>query len=635
MLYLHVSHLSKTYTDRPILSDVNMTILKGQKVALVAKNGAGKTTLLSILKGITEPSDGIFTFHKGITVTFLDQQFDAPADMSVHYALYTHQDPVWLLIQQYEQALNNNDADSTHVQSLLHQIEAVHWREHETRVKTIISQLQLNTLLDKEIWMLSGGELKRVALAKALMGNPDMLILDEPTNHLDLDMIERLEKELKKSTITLLIITHDRYFLERVCSDIYELDRWCIQTYPGNYQYYLEKKAEREALEAIHVHKMKQQYRSELERVRKAPRGRWTKSVEREQKFYTLQQQFQQDKTTLRDSQQQLIIESAPKKLWDKVCKVYKLSKSFGDQLIIRSLTHDFQQGERIGIIGRNGVGKSTLIRLLMNEIELDSGSIQRAPHINVWYYQQHHPIPDTHQKMIDYVKDQIEFGIGADGKKIGIWEILERFLFTSSHQQSPLSWLSGGEKRRLHLMLVIMRNPQVLIMDEPTNDLDIMTISVLEWFLLAFTGCLIIISHDRFLMDRLVNTLIVCQWQGEIKRFDGTYSQYKQQPSALVNEVYKPMQSSSLDLLKKSNADSPWRSAPKKLWYMQQREFDALSIQIEQIEHRQEEINLLFQTQTLSHDDLKILGKELSDLSKNYIIKEQRRMELLDMSEW
>ena len=625
MLYLHIQNLFKSFTNKDVLSDVSCTIIKGQKVALVAKNWAWKTTLLSILKGDIEPTDWTFAFHPSINVQFLDQTFDAPEDMLVEEALYRYNDPLGSLIHEYHEASQREWVDAKVLIDLQNQIEEKNARDHTIRVQSMIWYLQLSHLLEQTVGSLSGWEVKRIALAKTLVGDPDMLILDEPTNHLDLDMIEWLEKDLKKRDITLLIVTHDRYFLERVCTDIYELDRWNLQCFSGNYSLYLVKKAERDALEAVHVHKMKQKYKAEQARVRKAPRGRQSKSVEREARFEKLEETFGEKKMWLNEIRQKLSLDVSMKKLGDKVLKIKNISKSYGEMSIVKNFSHDFMNGERLGIVGKNGVGKSSFVDLIAGINDPDSWTIQAAPSVQIWYYHQKQVIPDVDTKILDYVREHAEFAIVGDQTKIPAHHMLERFLFSPQQQQSVVSSLSGWEKRRLHLMLTLMKNPNFLILDEPTNDLDLDTITILEDFLLAYKGCLLIISHDRFFMDTLVDRLLVFRGQWEIDLIWWNYSTYRQKMNENGNSKNAKDKKELESKTKNIEPDVEFSPAPKKLSYNEQREFKELWQQIHQAETRKEEINELFQDATLSHDDIKDLGKELASLATDIEQREAR----------
>ncbi len=625
MQFLQVKDIHKAFTDKPLLDGVSFSILKGQKVALVAKNGAGKSTLLRILMDEIEPNQWTVNFNKDIKVRFLSQTFDVPDDMSVWDALYVHDNPLGQLLRKYELLLADPQADQIILHQTLQDIEKSHAWEYEVKLKSIVSQLQLTGYVEQSMGSLSGGEAKRVALAKALLDEPHFLILDEPTNHLDLEMIERLENYLKKSSMTLLLVTHDRYFLERVCTDIYELDRGKLYMYPGNYEKFLYKKAEREEQEAKEVHHLKMLYKNELYRIRKAPRARWAKSVGRTKKFYALEDNYRSQKGVLQEQFDKLELEMDQRRLGSKVLKIHSLSKSYGDKQIIKKFTYDFRQGERVGIIGKNGVGKSTFVNMIAWLEQPDHGTLDFWPTVKVGYYQQKQAIADSDVRVIDYVKEVAEY-ITIGKIKLSASQLLERFLFSTKQQQAKLFSLSGGERRRLHLLVTLIANPNFLILDEPTNDLDLMTLAVLEEFLLAYQGCLIIISHDRFFMDKLVDHLFVFQGEGEIFDFRWSYSEYKLNPKSSFS---KPEIFDDEEKVIPENLET--KPMPKKLSYNEKREFEQLGSDIQKLDQRKEEINLMFQEEGLEADKIVHLWKELSVLMTNLESKEARWLELAE----
>ena len=626
MQYLLVKDIHKAFTDKPLLDGVNFSVLKGQKIALVAQNGAGKSTLLHILMGTIEPNQGTVAFNKDIKVRFLSQTFDAPDDMSVRDALYIYDNPIGQLLRRYELLLLDPDADQIIIHTTLQEIEKIHAREYEVKLKTIISQLQLNAHLEQQMGALSGGEAKRVALAKTLLDEPHFLILDEPTNHLDLEMIERLENYLKKSDMTLLLVTHDRYFLERVCTDIYELDRGKLYMYPGNYEKFLMKKAERHEQEAQVVHHLKMLYKEELYWIRKAPRARWAKSVGRTKKFYDLEANYRSQKSTLQEQFDKLTLEMDGRRLGSKVLKIHSMTKSYGDKLIIKKFTHDFKQGERVWIIGKNGVGKTTFVNILAWLEQADGGGMEFGPTVKLAYYQQKQTIPDADITILDFVKSIAEY-VTIGKVKLSASQLLERFLFSRKQQQVRLFSLSGGEKRRLSLLTTLIANPNFLILDEPTNDLDLATMAVLEEFLLAYQGVLIIISHDRFFMDKLVDHLFVFTGNGEITDYWWTYSEYKLHYNANhARPIWVDNQKHNVE-----EVEVITTAKPKKLSYNEQREFEQLGLDIQKLEQRKEEINMVFQQEDLDHERIKVLGKELSTLVDVLVTKETRWLKLAE----
>lgn len=477
MHYLQVKNLRKSYGLKPLLDGVDFAITKGQKIALVAKNGAGKSTLFRLLQGLEQVDDGEILFNKSIEITFLAQQSETASDELV----------------------------SDYLKSKVSQED----REHEVKINKMINILNLKPLLEKKLNILSGGERKRVELAKALMHEPQFLLLDEPTNHLDIDMINRLENYLKRSHITVFMITHDRYFLERVCTDIRELNKGKLHQYEGNYEKYLYKKSEREVMEATQLHKLKQLYTAELAWMKKAPSGRQTKKVNRIEDFHAIKEDFKQKKEIQLKQSKKIELAVEDKRLGGKVIKINKLNKAFGDQIIIKDFTYNLQQGERIGILGDNGMGKSTLVNIIAGLEPYDSGDIQIGSTVTLGYYRQSEQIEDTNLTIIEYIKQFAEAMI-IGNKRISASLLLENFLFDPRQQQSKVFGLSGGERKRLQLCITLIRNPNVLILDEPTNDLDIETMTILEDFLMKYAGCLLIISHDRYFLDKLVEHVLV-----------------------------------------------------------------------------------------------------------------------------
>ncbi len=583
MQYLKVTNLTKSYTSKSLIDHVDFTILKNQKIALVAKNGAGKSTLLKLLMWQVDVTDGEIEWRKNINI--------------------------WYLVQECTFDLHKT------VREVLFDFDTTEQREHEIELQIMIDKLKITLYLDQEIKTISSGEAKRVMLAKILSGNPPMLVLDEPTNHLDLDMIERLERYLKRQHTTLLMVTHDRYFLERVCTDILELDRGKIRQYPGNYSYFLEKKAEREENEKIEMHKLKQLLRKELARIRKSPQGRQTKANFREKRFFGIEERYDSKKEIRfqEDSKLELSIEG--RRLWGKILKLKNIKKSFGDKVILQNFSHECRHGERIGIIGKNGVGKSTFIKMIMGEIPVDSWLIQTGETVVFGYYK---------QKEIQFPEDKKLIDIVTDPK------LLEQFLFPANQQHQFAKNLSGGEKRRLYLLTILQKNPNFLILDEPTNDLDLITLWVLEDFLLEYKGCLITISHDRYFMDRIVDHLFVFEGNGIVKDFRWTYSEYK---SAEEMRIQKERDEKN----KNNRRNNSWIISQnewdilKKLSYMEKRELEQLAKDITKLEKRKEEINKLFDNKDLAFDDIKTLSTEIGEIMRHLNTKEQRRFELIE----
>ncbi len=582
MLYLKVTDLTKSYTSKILLDHTDFTISRWQKIALVAKNWAGKSTLLKLLMKDIDLSDWMIEWREGIRIWYL------PQDAHLNDALT--------------------------VREFLFDFDTLQHREQEVELNIAINKLRIKPYLDQTIWSLSGGEKKRVALTKTLMGDPEMLILDEPTNHLDLDMIERLERYLKSHRITLLMVTHDRYFLERVCTHIFELHRGKIIVFPGNYSYYLEHKSIREENERIEVHKLKQLYRKELSWIKRAPSGRQTKSNSRATRFEHINERYDELKDIVFNDQAKLTLSMEKRQLWGKILKLKHIKKIFGDKKILNDFSHEFRHNERIGIIGKNGVGKSTFVRMILGEESIDSWYIQTGETVVFGHYQQQEVHFPEDKRVSDIVYDRA---------------LLEQFLFPPNQQHVFAENLSGGEKRRLHLLTILQHRPNFLILDEPTNDLDLVTVGVLEDFLMHYTGCLIVISHDRFFMDRITDHLFIFEGDGIIKDFRWTYSEYKT-AETLKHEKIESLKDRKMELLKDDSiADQDKHPEKKKLSYMEKRELDQLTKDIMALEKERDEINRIFDQKDVPYDDIKVLSEALWVILRQLEQKEYRRFEL------
>lgn len=578
MQYLKVTNLTKSYTDKSLVDHVDFTITKNQKIALIAKNGAGKTTLLKLLMKEIDLTDGEIDWREDIKIWYLWQEYKLDKHVTVRDFLFDF------------------DTNAN--------------REQEVELNISVDKLRIKSYLGQTMDTLSWGEAKRVMLAKVLAGNPSMLVLDEPTNHLDLDMIEWLERYLKKHHITLFMVTHDRYFLERVCTDIWELERGKIHQYTGNYSYFLEKKAIREENEKIEMHKLHQLFKKELAWIRRAPQGRQTKATFREKRFSDIEEKFDTKRDVRFSESAKLELGVEERRLWGKILHIKNIQKSFDTKKIVNDFSHECRHGERIGIIGKNGVGKSTFINMIMGQETLDKGTIEAGESVVFGYYE---------QKQIDFPTDKRLIDIVPDPK------LLEKFLFFPKQQHQFAHSLSGGEKRRLYMLAILQKNPNFLIMDEPTNDLDLITLGVLEDFLSNYKGCLIVVSHDRFFMDKIVDHIFVFEGEGVINDFRWTYSQYK----SAQEEKLKKGKKENKPLAKQ--VEAPLSDKPKKLSYMEQRELDQLSKDIQTLEKRKDEIQILFNDPNCPFDDIKKLGIELSTLIKHLEIKEGRWFELIE----
>lgn len=604
MYYLQVKELSHKFFTRTIIDGVDFSIQQWQKIALVARNGSGKSTFLHLLMNRLECTHGEIARNKSCRVGFLEQQSTIPQEMVI-----------WPWLQDH----NTDYLDYKQ-------------REYDVRLDKITRELNIRELFDHQRGMLSWWEQKRVALAKILIDEPDVLILDEPTNHLDLEMITRLEEYLRKPSLTLLMVTHDRYFLERVCNEIIELDRWKIYTYSGNYTDYLYKKSERMQKEHKDMHNLKQLYRRELAWVKKAPRARETKSSKRTKDFFDIQDQFKTNQTVYKEINKKIEIASVDKSeermLWNKIIQITKLSKEFDTKKILSDFSHEFRYGERIGILGKNGVGKSTFLNILVGDEPFDTGRREVAENVQFGYYSQQIVFP-PHVKVLEYAKSIADWMmIGKD--KISATKLLERFLFSPAQQQSRVHDLSGGEKRRLYLLTTLMKKPNFLILDEPTNDLDIETMNALEDFLLSYTGCLVVISHDRYFMDKIADRIFSFEWDGKVEDFQGTYSMYVDWKNK-KNTTNKKGNKIPEEKILMHEVEGEESIIPPKatLTYNEKKEFDSLMRQIAKWEERKHEINLLFQNPDISLEDIKKLWKELAILSDELESKEIRWLEL------
>jgi len=525
--YLSVEAVSKSYGAKKLFDSISFGLNQGQRTALIAKNGAGKSTLLKIITGKEIPDAGTVTFRKDITVTYLDQNPLFDENSTVLEAIYNTGNPALNAVRDYELALeafenDYNDETQKRLELCTAKIDELNAWDTDSKVKEVLQRLKI-AFLDKKISMLSGGQKKRVALAKVLIDEPHLLILDEPTNHLDVEMIEWLENYLVSLNLTLLLVTHDRYFLDSVCTEIIEIDNTKLYTYKGNFQYYVEKKAERESIESSEIDKAKNLFRRELEWVRKMPKARGTKSKSRLNAF-----EDTKDKAFSGKTETKLELGVKMSRIGGKILEFVKIKKAFGDTKIVNEFSYIFKKGEKIGVIGKNGVGKSTFLNMIMGLEKPDSGDIQTGETIVFGYYSQEGLKLNEDKRVIEVVKDIAEFIPLADGTKLSASGLLTKFLFPPDVQYSMVSKLSGGERRRLYLMTILIKNPNFLILDEPTNDLDIVTLSVLEDFLTAFQGCVLIVTHDRYFMDKMVDHLFVFEGAGVVRDFPGNYTEYR-----------------------------------------------------------------------------------------------------------
>lgn len=621
MNYLSIESISKRFGDREILSDLTFGMAAGDKVALVAQNGTGKSTLMKIIAGLDEPDDGRVVFRKGIKVRYLMQEPNISAELTIWDAVFETDNPVLIAVKEYERCIEEGETGDA-FQKALDKIEELEGWDTEVRVKSILSELNIDHL-NAKVGSLSGGQLKRLALAKVLIDEPDFLMLDEPTNHLDLEMIEWLEKFLKTENITLLMVTHDRYFLENVCNTIIELDDFGLYTYKGNYSFFLERREERKASEQATIEKAKNLYRTEIEWMRRMPKARTTKSKSRIDAFYELKQVA---KRRIENKQVELEINMA--RMGSKILEFHNVGKSYGDKKLFAGFDYKFKRAEKVGIIGPNGTGKSTLLNMITEKIQPDTGKVVLGETIEIGYYNQEGMKFKPTDRVFEVVKKVAEYIPLAKGKKLSASQLLERFLFPKNMHYNLVSKLSGGEKRRLHLLMVLMKNPNFLILDEPTNDLDIMTLNILEDFLLDFPGCVIIVSHDRYFMDKLADHLFVLERdKTHIKDYPGNYSQWRDWKKAggdksTVEKESKP---------KPSVATEPSKTGVRtnKMSFNEKREFGILEIEIEKFEKRKDEINKAFEAGIEDSDEMMKLSDELGKIIEDLETKSDRWLEL------
>ncbi len=623
MNYLTVEHITKSFGEKVLFEDLSFSINKGQKVAFVAKNGTGKSTLLKIIAG-SDASDGdqaTVRIHKDITVGFLDQSPDFADNQTIMEAVFDADNPTIQAIKNYEEALLINDPDK--LQSALEKMDQLKAWDFDVTIKQILSKLNIINL-KQQIKMLSGGQQKRLALARILISNPDFLILDEPTNHLDLEMIEWLEQYLSKSNLTLFMVTHDRYFLERVCDTIIELDRGHLFKYKGNYSYFLEKKTERHEQVFREVTRAKSLLKYELEWMRRMPKARGTKAKARIDSFYDLKA-----KASQQIKENKLEIEIQFSRLGGKILEIHQVSKAYDDLVILDQFSYKFKKNDRVGIVGKNGTGKTTLLRLMLQHEKPDAGKVVIGSTVKFGYYSQDGMNLNEDKKVIDVVREVAEYIQGTKGKKLTASMLLERFLFPKDQHYNFVRKLSGGEKRRLFLLTILMENPNFLILDEPTNDLDIITLNVLENFLLEFQGCLIIVSHDRYFMDKVVDHLFAFNGDGTIKDYPGNYSDYrkwKDQQEQDARQIEKPKK-------EKTNWKHQAENRGSGLSYEESKELRRVEKDIKKLEDRKKEIEQKFSDPNLTVEQMTDFGKELAEIKDELEIKEDRWLELSELA--
>ncbi len=615
--YLQAENLTKSYGEQALFENISFGINKDEKIALIAKNGTGKTSLLNIITGKDTPDSGNVSKKSDISIGYLEQNPPVDDQKTVLEQVFASSNQIIETIKNYEKALASANEEA--MQEAIDLMDFYKAWDYELQVKQILTQLKIDDL-NQIVGQLSGGQKKRIAMANLLINEPDLLILDEPTNHLDLEMIEWLEKYMQKTKSTLLMVTHDRYFLDRVCTQIIEIDNNTVFFYKGNYTHFLEKREERINIHNLNVVKAQNLMRKELEWINRMPQARGTKAKYRVDNFQVLK-----EKAAGKMTDQRIEMEIQTRRLGKKILELYGISKSFGDLKIVEDFSYKFSRNEKIGIVGNNGSGKSTFLNIITENLEPDAGRIEKGETVVYGYYKQTGIKIDDNKKVIEVIKDIAESITLGNGKVLSALQFLEYFLFDAKMHYSLVSKLSGGERRRLYLMTVLMQNPNFLILDEPTNDLDIMTLNVLEDYLLSFSGCLIIVSHDRFFMDKVVDNLFVFEGNANIRNYPSNYSDYYQ----LKKEKEKELK--ILEKEAKPEKEKPEKEKARKLTFKEKQEFDALEKELHLLENEKKSLEDALSSGTLSTPEIVEKSKRISELLE---IIDQKEMRWLELSE-
>jgi ABC transport system ATP-binding/permease protein len=628
MHYVSVEGLTKSYGIKPLFSNISFNIEEGDKIALIARNGSGKSTLLRILSGTETADEGKVWVSKDVTVALFEQEPQFNESASIIDNIFYHNHPIIKAIRQFELASEEDDSEGLS-DAIIKMDELGAW-DFDSKVKQIFGKLNIHHL-NQQVSTLSGGQRKRVALAKTLIDigfehKHVLLIMDEPTNHLDVEMVEWLEHYLNQEKLTLLLVTHDRYFLDAVCNEIIELDRETLYVYRGDYEQYLEKKTARIESELSSIDKAKNLYRKELEWIRKQPKARTTKSKSRIDAFSNVEAKA---KTRIEDQQMELQVKMT--RLGGKVVELKKLYKAYGEKQILKGFDYTFKKGERVGVIGKNGAGKSTFINILQGIEEADSGKVNIGDTVVFGNYSQTGLQVKEDMRVIEFVKDIAESFPLANGGSLSASQFLQLFLFPPEQQFTYISKLSGGEKRRLHLLSILFRNPNFLILDEPTNDLDLPTLGVLENFLSEFQGCLVIVSHDRYFMDRLVDHLFVFEGDGEVRDFPGNYSQYRiwLKDKDQDSQAYK-----FVEQKKEEPAPVVHTANKRKVSYKEKREFETLQEEIAKLEKEKVQVQEKLNSGSAGFEELQQLASRIGEITALLDEKEMRWLELSELME-
>ncbi|MFS4483035.1 ABC-F family ATP-binding cassette domain-containing protein [Hyunsoonleella sp. 2307UL5-6] len=616
MNYLTVENITKSYGELTLFENISFSVHKDQKIAFIAKNGTGKTSILNILSGTDVADSGNIIYRKDIKVSFLSQDPKFDSTLTIEDTILASENPILKIIANYEKALLNPE-DTENYQAAFDAMDLHQAWDFETLYKQILFKLKLDDLSQK-VSTLSGGQKKRLALANALINKPDLLVLDEPTNHLDLEMIEWLEAFFAKENITLFMVTHDRYFLERVCNEIIELDEGELYSYKGNYSYYLEKRDARIEREAVETNKAKQLFKKELTWMRRQPKARTTKSKSRIDDFADIKHRAHQ-----RRNDHEIQLELNMERLGSKILEFHNVSKAFKDKTILDKFEYTFKKGERVGIIGKNGTGKTTFLNILTQTAQPDSGKVIKGDTVKFGYYTQNGINIKPEQKVIDIIKEFGDYIPLKKGRQISAQQLLERFLFSRKKQYDYVEKLSGGERKRLYLCTVLIQNPNFLILDEPTNDLDIVTLNVLESFLLDFPGCVIVVTHDRYFMDKVIDHLFVFKGEGVIEDFPGNYSDYR------VYEDSQPIISNTANTDTKKEKHSKKQNEASKLSFNEDKELRNIESKLNSLAFDKRELESKFNNPDLTQDEINTLSDDLQKIIDTIERKEERWFEL------